>query len=247
MKILRKKEATKIIEHHKRGNRNARQTMLQQKQAHGSGCMPTFPTEQQIAEAMDGYDDDKMIQVYGDGSLTTPTHWWAALGGYGAWIPNWNLPGQDEPHRTEQNLCGPTIGQTGTSTRHELMAWIAVLAKPIRTMYATDSVAMLIKTKQLMSKVEQREEARRKVKPVNAGCPFKKPWKLQTDGDLWELAWEAIHTRGLANQDLRKVKGHATEEDVREGRSTHQDKDGNDRSDSNADQGVELLAGEGLV
>ena len=31
----RKKEAAKIIDHHKRGNRNARQTMLQQKQAHG--------------------------------------------------------------------------------------------------------------------------------------------------------------------------------------------------------------------
>ena len=127
------------------------------------------------------------------------------------------------------------------------MAWIAVLAKPMRTMYATDSVAMLIKAKQLMSKAEQREEARRKGKPVKAGCPFKKAWRLQTDGDLWEVAWEAIHTRGLSNQDLRKVKGHATEEDVREGRSTHQDKEGNDRSDRNADQGVEQLAGEGLV
>ena len=53
--------------------------------------------------------------------------------------------------------------------------------------------------------------------------------------------------RGISNQDLRKVKGHATEKDVREGRSTHQDKEGNDRSDKNADQGVEQLAGEGLV
>ena len=127
----RKKEATKIIYYHKRGDRNARQTMLQQKQAHGAGCMPNFPTEQQIAEAMEGYADDKKIQVYGDGSLTTPTVWWAALGGFGAWIPDWNLTGQEEPHRYEQDLCGPTVGQTGASTRHELMAWIAVLAKPI--------------------------------------------------------------------------------------------------------------------
>lgn len=96
-----KKEATRIIDHHKRGNRNARQTMLQQQHARGAGCMPTFPTELEIAEAMEGYADDKMIQVYGDGSLTTPTNWWAALGGFRAWIPNWNLPGQDEPHRTE--------------------------------------------------------------------------------------------------------------------------------------------------
>ena len=145
------------------------------------------------------------------------------------------------------DLHGPTIGQTGTSTRHELMAWMSVLAKPIRTMFATDSAAMLNKAKQLLEKAEQREEARTKGKPVKSGCPFKKPWRLQTDGDLWEIVWEAIHTRGLSNQDLRKVKGHATEEDVREGRSTHKDREGNDRSDKNADQGVEQLAGEGLV
>ena len=116
-----------------------------------------------------------MIQVYGDGSLTTPTNWWAALGGFGAWIPNWNLPRQDEPHRSEQDLSGPTIGQTGTSTRHELMAWVAVLATPIRTMFATDSVAMLTKAKQLLDKAEQRDEAIRKGKAVKNGCPFKKP------------------------------------------------------------------------
>ena len=34
---------------------------------------------------------------------------------------------------------------------------------------------------------------------------------------------------------------------MREGRSTKQDKEGNDRSDTNADRGVEQLAGEGLV
>ena len=146
--------------------------------------------------------------TYGTGlwgwQLDDPTNWWAGLGGYGAWIPNWNLPGQDEPHRNEQDLCGPTIGQTGTSTRHELMAWIAVLAKPTRTMFATDSVAMLSKAKQLLNKAAQREEARSKGKPVKPGCPFKKPWRLQTDGDLWEVAWEAIQTRGISNQDCRR-------------------------------------------
>lgn len=55
------------------------------------------------------------------------------------------------------------------------MAWIAVSAKPIRAMYATDSAAMLNKAKQLMIKAEQREEAIRKGKPVHIGCPFKKP------------------------------------------------------------------------
>ena len=106
---------------------------------------------------MEGYAGDKKIQVYGDGSLTTPTVWWTALGGFGAWIPDWNVTGQEEAHRYEQDLCGPTVGQTGTSTRHELMAWIAVLAKPIRTMFATDSAAMLIKAKQLINNAKMLE------------------------------------------------------------------------------------------
>ena len=107
----RRKDAIKLIDDPRRGNRNARQTMLKHKQAHGAGYMPTFPSEQEIAEAMEGFNDDHMVPAYGDGSQTTPSNWWAALGGYGAWIPNWNLPGQDEPQRTEQDICGPTIGQ----------------------------------------------------------------------------------------------------------------------------------------
>ena len=43
------------------------------------------------------------------------------------------------------------------------------------------------------------------------------------------------------------MKGHATAEDVRKGKSTAQDKEGNGRSDKTADKGVEQLAGEGLV
>ena len=170
--------------------------------------MPTFPTEQEIDEAMEGFSDEYMVPAYGDGSQTTPTNWWAALGGFGAWIPNWNLPGQDEPHRSEIDIYGPTIGQTGTSTRHELMAWIVVLAKPVRTMFTTDSAAMLCKAKQLLKKAAQREEALRRGKPIRAGCPFKKPWRLQTDGDLRGFAWEAILKRGIHNQDLRKGACH---------------------------------------
>ena len=39
---------------------------------------------------MKDYDQGHKIHVYGDGSYTTPTKWWAAMGGYGVWIPNWN-------------------------------------------------------------------------------------------------------------------------------------------------------------
>ena len=70
---------------------------------------------------------------------------------------------------------------------------------------------------------------------------------LQIDGDLWEQAWKAVLKRGAGNQTLRKVKGHATEQDVIDGKSTEKDRDGNDKSDKLADKGVEEIAGQGLV
>ena len=30
------------------------------------------------------------VNIYGDGSQTDPTYWWAALGGFGVWMPDWN-------------------------------------------------------------------------------------------------------------------------------------------------------------
>ena len=54
---------------------------------------------------------------------------------------------------------------------------------------------------------------------------------MQHDGDLWQLAWRAILTRGAGNHDLRKVIGHATPEDLDQGRSNVEGKEGNDVSD----------------
>ena len=143
-----------------------------------------MPTEQQIEEAMEGHDPDYLVPIFGDGSHTTPKTWWVALGGYGAWIPRWDRQGESMPHRGEEDIQGPTIGQTGSATRHELMAWLAVLAKPIRSMYATDSAAMLCKAKQLLEKAAIRQECLKNGRKTKEGCPFKKPWGLQTDGDL---------------------------------------------------------------
>ena len=43
------------------------------------------------------------------------------------------------------------------------------------------------------------------------------------------------------------MKGHATADDIKEGRSTEADKEGNDRSDKNADKWVEMVGGKGLT
>ena len=169
------------------------------------------------------------------------------MGGYGTWVPRWDIQGESLPHRVDEDSYGPAIGQTCSSTRHEFMGWIAILTKPIRTMYATDSRAMMTKAKQLIEKAKYRDECIRRRRKYKEGCPFKNLWGTQTDGDLWQVAWEAVIVRGSCSQDVRWVKGHATNEDIRQGRSSSSDQKGNDRTDTNADKGVEMVAGEGLV
>ena len=154
---------------------------------------------------------------------------------------------EPQPARKEAAYHGPGLGQTSTSTRQELAAWLRVLALPIRSNYATDSASMLGKANKLIEAAANHE-----VNGIDEGSkrfinPFRKAWGLQTDGDLWEQAWRAVLKRGSMNQQLRKVKGHATEEDVEKGVATKEDKVGNDNSDILADKGVQDLQGAGLV
>jgi len=53
--------------------------------------------------------------------------------------------------------------------------------------------------------------------------------------------------RGSSSQSLRKVKGHATKEDIRKGISNEEDKEGSDKSDKLADAGVESIQGKSFV
>ena len=119
--------------------------------------------------------------------------------------------------REDTTFHGAAIGQTGTSTRQELTAWIRVLAIPCRSMYATDSASMLNKALRLIQDAERNLRGKASGAITLRGNPFGKAWGLQVDGDLWEQAWNAVLIRGIGNQHLRKVKGHATEEDVEKG------------------------------
>ena len=69
---------------------NARQIMLKHKGAHGSGANLNFSGSDEIDLNMSGHPSDFKVNIYGDGSFTSPTVWWAALGGFGIWVPNWN-------------------------------------------------------------------------------------------------------------------------------------------------------------
>ena len=177
-----RKQAIAILQ--EPGNKwlNARQILLKIKQAHGSGVDLTYPTKDQIEEAMEGYGEDVQVRIYGDGSVTSPTKWWAALGGYGVWMPAWNIHNESNPQRNETYYHGPAIGQTLTSTRFELMAWVRVLAIPIRSCYATDSASMLGKPIKLIKAVEDLETQIRDGKKASKTKTFKKAWGCRRMG-----------------------------------------------------------------
>ena len=67
----------------------------------------------------------------------------------------------------------------------------------------------------------------------------------RTETSGW--SWNAVRARVIGNQTIRKVKGHATQEHIDQGKSTPYDKDGNDQSDQLADESATTLNGKGLV
>ena len=214
------------------------------KTPHASGGNLDFPSMEEIANTMSDFESDYFVDVFGDGSVTTPTKWWAALAGHGMWVPDWNKPGEVKVERSETSYHAAGLGQISSSTRQELAAWVRTLALPIRSRYATDSASMMDKAIQMMKAAAKYEEQDKSQRFRN---PFKKPWGMQTDGDLWEQAWTALLARGTGNQQIRKVKGHATEEMVLNGTVKKEDKIGNDKSDENADLGVLSIHGVGLL
>ena len=131
---------------------------MMHKKGHGTGENPDAPTMKEIEEQMQGLSDDTYIDIYGDGSYTTPDKWWCALGGVGCWIPDWRKGDHHDAGREEQNIAASGNGQTGSSTRMELAAWIVALSQPIRSCYATDSASMLGKALHLLQKTKEAEQ-----------------------------------------------------------------------------------------
>ena len=54
---------------------------------------------------------------------------------------------------------------------------------------------------------------------------------MQRDGDVWQAIWRAIIAKRPQAIKVTKVKGHATEQHVRDGTATAETKEGNDIAD----------------
>ena len=176
--------------------------------------------------------------VYSDGSLTHPQQPQYNLSGAGVWHPHHNLA-DSPPSDTEANLAVLTQqdeglqlyallpGHTGSSTRVELAAAIIAIAKDGPVHLGTDSQSF-------------RAKALNVHQMVRAGTQPRRPWMLQTDGDLWKLYHDCAQAKTVDAIAITKVKGHATDQMVQQGLVRRADKVGNDEADTAADEGVKL-------
>ena len=67
-----RQEAVDLLEDPEAEGLTARQLMLKHKAAHGSGNDPTYPDADTIDANMRDYPADFKVDIYGDGSYTTP-------------------------------------------------------------------------------------------------------------------------------------------------------------------------------
>ena len=63
------------------------------------------------------------------------------------------------------------------------------------------------------------------------------------DGELWEVFADLVRTRGPQTAIITKVKGHATQEMVDEGKVEEEDMKGNSMADRAADMGLSRARG----
>jgi hypothetical protein len=176
--------------------------------------------------------------VYSDGSFTNPRYMMFGLAGIGVWWPERNIIEKKLNEREaemgwevqKENGCAihtSLAGYGGSSTRAEIAAGTLAISADGPIHLATDSQAFMDKAESLIRLAHQ-------------GLGPKRPFELQTDGDIWSTFWETVHQKGPSSIKISKVKGHATDEEVREGKVKAEDKVGNDAADKAADVGNDL-------
>jgi hypothetical protein len=128
-------------------------------------------------------------------------------------------------------------GNSVSSTRTELAAIVVASLWNMVLHIGTDSLAVVRKATFLIS-TAIKWNAYDGIPAHTRRNPCKRPWSMQPDGDLWQQFWQAILTRGPATIRITKVKGHATDQDIKDGKSNEVDRKGNDEADKAATAGT---------
>ena len=158
------------------------------------------------------------------------------LGGAGVWWPGRNIV--DQPLHSNEVSCavhawqpdglalwGGVFGPMSDSTRTEIAAGLLALSGPGSVHFASDSLNFVRDANSILEGVGHRRT---------------KPWSLMPNGDLWAIFDEHATHKGKHAIKATWVKGHATEQHIAEGVTTHTHKVNNDRVDKLARMGVDL-------
>ena len=122
---------------------------------------------------------------------------------------------------SDVRLYAPLPGPKCSSTRTETAAILLALSRPGPVGIASDSLSAVTVMRGLL-----------------AGRPRKKPWGLHPNGDLWVHIARCVEMKGPDSISIKWVKGHSTQQHVRDGIITHADHLGNTIADQLADLGV---------
>ena len=201
----------------------------------------------------------KDINVYADGGLTAPTNQHFSIPAAGVFIKNrFHLDDGDdaqlEPaeaqfensYKQQRGRCTRLAipGLINSSTRSEGHGLLVALCTKGPLHIGIDNKAVVGRACRLIDLATNicrlRDDDVAMQTKEGYGCeivgrmrkPEAKHWKLQKDGDVWQAIWRLILAKGPEAIKVTKVKGHATDEDVREGVATAADKAGNDVADS---------------
>ena len=118
-------------------------------------------------------------------------------------------------------------GFSGSSTRNEVSAAIISLAANGPIHLASDSEGFVNRANALKNKIAKCKD--NKIK-----------WKMHNEGDLWEQFHEALICKNPQAVKIVWTKGHAKQIHIDKGITNIQNKAGNDKADSNAEQGHQL-------
>ena len=146
-------------------------------------------------------------------------------------------------------LWCPFNSRLNSSTRTELGAAILTLLAPLTAHIGIDNAAVVQTGNQIINHLRRRTKERGfddegrgilggRASSLHKSTPFKQRWAMMKNGDLWEVFANIVWQRGPESVTISKVKGHATDEMVDEGKVRLQDKKGNDNADSAADKGA---------
>ena len=167
------------------------------------------------------------VNIYTDGGLELGKLDWTASGTWGLYWPDHaveDLPNQlaDLAHVDGRDAgvlaYGQNLGPGLSSTRAEALALYAAMALPGPLHVGIDSAAVI----------------RRGTKLLRSGRAPRRPWGLQADGDIWMHISANMRGRGRASMKLTKLKGHATVQDILDGRILPEHMRGNCMADHGA-------------